>query len=110
MNLRPEVQRFAEAMEIQLRANDHKHGWKNDTPQELLQRLIEETDELREECKGPPVRWIPFFILKEAVDVANFAMMISDVCGGLSIDPEAWPVGEESWKNQTNKMEPNDDL
>jgi NTP pyrophosphatase (non-canonical NTP hydrolase) len=67
-------------MEAQLRANDHKPGWKNDSLLSLISRCSEELIELRHEIieEYDPVR-----VLKEAADVANFAMMIADVCGGL---------------------------
>ena len=45
--LRPEVRWFAEQMELQLRANDHKGGWQNDHHQTLIGRLQEETAELQ---------------------------------------------------------------
>lgn len=85
MELRPEVRAFAEAMEAQLRANDHKPGWKNDSAFSLLVRLQEEKDELLEAVScgriGSP-EWAKR-VVKETADVANFAMMIADVCGGL---------------------------
>ena len=77
----PEVVAFADAMEAQLRANDHKPGWKNDWSKDLLKRLREETDELEKTLEEPDYTGN---ILKEAADVANFAMMIADVCGGLN--------------------------
>ncbi len=77
--LRPEVLAFAHLMEQQLRANDHKPGWKNDRPKPLVDRLREETEELIVAIldHGPEQ------IGKEAADVANFALMIADVCGCL---------------------------
>ena len=87
--LRPAVRWFAEQMELQLRANDHKgrNGWKDSTERWLLHRLEEETLELRDalrfacnDCghiasnKAPQ----PAEIIKEAADVANFAMFIAD--------------------------------
>lgn len=84
---RPEVEAFADAMEAQLLANDHKPGWKRDFPSELLRRLKEESTELSRELR----EWdgsnanSPKRVLKEAADVANFAMMIADVCGGLAL-------------------------
>jgi NTP pyrophosphatase (non-canonical NTP hydrolase) len=81
MELRPEVQKFAEAMEEQLRANDHKPGWKKDHPRMLGPRLEEEMRELQAEVERAARN--PKQILKEAADVANFAMMVADVCGGL---------------------------
>lgn len=46
VKLRPEVAAFAQLMERTLRENDHKDGWKEDSPHALLIRLREETDEL----------------------------------------------------------------
>jgi NTP pyrophosphatase (non-canonical NTP hydrolase) len=67
--------RFAEAMEAKLRKNDHKKHYKNDTVGELLYKLYEEVDELNDAIHygslSPGVD-----IRDEAVDVANFAMMI----------------------------------
>jgi hypothetical protein len=68
--LRPVVQWFAEQMELQLRANDHKGGWAGDSTESLLDRLDEEVAELRE-CSSKRE-------IEEAADVANFAMMIAD--------------------------------
>lgn len=75
MNLRPEVQAFAEAMERRLQANDHKPGWKHDTVLSLQVRLDEEVAELDEAVHGTATKER---ILDEAADVANFAMMIAD--------------------------------
>lgn len=76
--LRSEVIIFAQMMERQLKANDHKTGWKNDAPFDLMERLWEEANELNN---------TPFVLAdkigKESADVANFAMMVADVCGGL---------------------------
>lgn len=79
MKLRPEVQGFAEAMERKLRKNDSKTSWRDETDVALLQKLhiellelcdaLELRDTLRGVSKGEAVRG-------EAVDVANFAMMI----------------------------------
>lgn len=74
---RPEVRAFADAMEEQLSANDHKGGWQRDTALSLLRRLREETTELARAIGGEGD------VLKEAADVANFAMMIADVSGAL---------------------------
>lgn len=85
---RPEVEAFADAMEAQLRANDHKRGWKNDQPGDLMARVFDEVAELDSAVAGLLVRRTaatPATLLKEAADVANFAMMIADVCGGLAL-------------------------
>ena len=74
MKLRPSVRRFAELMERELRANDHKGGWSDDAPNALLARLIEETGEMARAMV------IGGDVAKEAADVANFAMMLSENC------------------------------
>lgn len=87
---RPEVVAFANLMEAQLRANDHKGGWRNDRAADLHSRLLEEAEELFD-----ALNWRSAFlgaadperIGSEAADVANFAMMIADVCGALDATP-----------------------
>jgi len=92
--LRPEVLAFAQLMERQLRANDHKPGWKNDLAMDLLPRLREETDELEEATNrlakqlgwGDAALYLESSrnnVAREAADVGNFAMMIADVSGVL---------------------------
>lgn len=78
--LRPEVVAFAVEMERVLRRHDHKGGWDHCTPAHLSRRLREELDELVDAVKSGQA---PEKILDEAVDVANFAMMVADVVGGL---------------------------
>lgn len=96
LDCRPKILAFAIAMEAQLRRNDHKGGWSSCTVDELLKRLREEVDELEREC-WPTCRCREvgcgcFNLLdknrvaSEAADVANFAMMLSDVTGSLRID------------------------
>jgi hypothetical protein len=72
--LRPEVLRFAQVMEARLRDNDHKGGWENESDSYLLRRLDEETTELQRAVFGMTDE----YIIMEAADVANFAMMIAD--------------------------------
>lgn len=78
---RPEVAAFALLMGAKLRENDHKGGWKGNTSGELWERLREEAVELAEVlgALGPAAN-----VGREAADVANFAMMIADVCGALA--------------------------
>jgi NTP pyrophosphatase (non-canonical NTP hydrolase) len=79
-SLRPEVAAFALAMEDKLRQNDHKGGWDDCSKQYMAMRLTQEREELRDAiARGAP----PEEILKEAADVANFAMMVADLVGGL---------------------------
>lgn len=93
---RPEVVAFANLMEAQLRANDHKPGWKRDYSGDLIRRLREETEQLAEGLdhaamadysdRGARVYHDPKQIAaKRTAHVANFAMMIADVCGALEV-------------------------
>lgn len=96
---RPEVRAFADLMEKTLQANDHKGGWKDELPSlDLLPRLREETVELEEAIAfwitqtnwGEAALYMPRAVervAREAADVANFAMMIADVCGALPPPP-----------------------
>ena len=81
--LRPWVNSFAVEMERKLQKNRHKgdrDGWKREPADWLLARLRDEVEELaatlRVSCPRADIRG-------ECADVANFAMMISDVAGGL---------------------------
>jgi NTP pyrophosphatase (non-canonical NTP hydrolase) len=73
--IREEVSWFADEMETRLQANDWKGGWKNCDLPLLFARMIEEAGELSAAMHGIEEG----DILKEAADVANFAMMIADV-------------------------------
>lgn len=103
IELRPEVAAFAQLMERELRANDHKGGWANEDPRHLYDRLIEEDSELKvalhqyqgrvRRGEGGPTADASEIVGSEAADVANFAMMIADVCGALATSPPH-PEGE----------------
>lgn len=97
--VRPEVHRFALYMEHVLRENDFKGGWQSMTNEQLLARLKEEVKELGLALEALPKPcgcrgvsdcnhglWGPDEedVAHEAVDVANFAMMLTDVLGVLS--------------------------
>jgi NTP pyrophosphatase (non-canonical NTP hydrolase) len=80
--LRPEVLAFAKLMEEKLRKHDldrGRQGWKDDDPRHLLKCLEKEHDELQDALVGGKND----SIAGECADVANFAMMIADVVGGL---------------------------
>lgn len=79
--LRPELFAFSSLMESVLRDNDHKGGWEDESADSLLVRLDEERLELQRAVESNrPSR----VIARKAADVANFAMMIADVVGGIS--------------------------
>lgn len=77
--VRPQVQTFAEAMELKLSANDHKGQWKSYGSESAVEwffaRMLEEVDELRAAIDDGED---PVAVLFEAADVANYAMMIAD--------------------------------
>lgn len=80
---------FSDAMEIKLRKNDHKRGWR-ELPIEALKRLmLLEVQELEVA--------LDFLDVKEArnetVDIANFAMMLHDRLGMLNQDA---PLSEKN--------------
>lgn len=72
--LRPVVAWFAQQMETVLLANDHKGGWDPSDIGYLKDRLREECVELEMALDARPNDQAQ----REAVDVANFAMMIAD--------------------------------
>ena len=65
-------------MEQTLRRNDWKGGWHHEDTREVLLYLVEEVGELIAACRtqdGAAAQ-------QEAVDIANFSMMIFDLVGG----------------------------
>ena len=72
--IREPLKNFTEQMELKLRKNDHKGGWTNCDIRYLINRLRSELLELDYAIRLDDNR----MIVDEAVDVANFAMMIAD--------------------------------
>ena len=65
---------FSKLMEEVLKENDYKNGWNNCSNAYLIRKLNEEVDELKlaiHDNEGSN-------IIREAVDVANIAMIIAD--------------------------------
>jgi hypothetical protein len=79
--MREEVLRFAVWMELKLRENEHKGGWKNDYVEDLLDRVDDELGEFRK-------TFTPDSAAREGADVANFVMMVVDQMGGLVVTPQ----------------------
>jgi hypothetical protein len=73
---------FADAMEVKLRKNDHKRGWRELPIEALMRLMLIEVEELK--CA------VEFLDVKEAqaesVDVSNYCMMIHDRLGMLDRD------------------------
>lgn len=77
--LRPSVQRFAETMEENLCRNDFKGGWGDMNSYEILGRIWQEVDELKQAIRNARVKDGPVEpVLREAADVANFCMFLAD--------------------------------
>jgi NTP pyrophosphatase (non-canonical NTP hydrolase) len=78
--IRSEVSWFSGLMEKELKENDHKGGWQNESMEHMLVRLQEERDELVYAIDKFLIdKKDPREIFSEAADVANFAMMIADI-------------------------------
>ena len=68
----PCVQWFANEMQRELNANQHKNGWETLSYRWMLNRLRQEIGELERAVE------MRKDVVSEAADVANFAMMIAD--------------------------------
>lgn len=90
--MRKEVIAFSEDMERKLCANDNKGGWSTCELTWLLRRLREETGELAGAIgalmHADLVDMRAQFVIDEAADVANFAMMIADNARRLTREAE----------------------
>lgn len=78
--MRTEIQKFAEIMDNKLNQRQKKYGgdtWREFTVEQLLTHLEDEVRELKEAVGGNGD------IASESADVANMAMFVLDVCGGL---------------------------
>lgn len=99
--VRPTVAAFAVQMELKLRENDHKPHWRESTLDYLEGRLQEEVDELIAELSYAFFDGDSHNVVMEAADVANFAMFIADVAGGLELG-----VLDETIKLNRNAIQP----
>lgn len=89
LDVRPDVRAFAQLMEADLDTNDYQRDWEIEQTSELIDRASEAVSDLRalraaykEEGAADGERELQH-IVHEAVTLANFAMMIADVSGGL---------------------------
>ena len=80
VSCRNSVNWFAGQMELKLRDNDHKGGWGKCEHNWLLDRLKQEVEELEKTLDQVDNQEN---VIKEAADVANFALMIADLAGRL---------------------------
>lgn len=80
VTFRASVLWFAGEMEMTLRDNDRKGGWGQCGHRWLFERLRQEVDELESAMATADNQ---AEVIREATDVANFAMMIADLAGPL---------------------------
>lgn len=73
--LRPDLQRFFDAMVYKLRRNKNKGRWEGLNLDNTFHRLEEEVSELKDALKEAST----MEILMEAADVANFALIIANI-------------------------------
>ena len=83
--VRESVWWFAQQMELKLLENEHKGHWARDSLLGLLQRLHEESCELLAAIRHENIE----NVIREAADVANFAMMIADNARQINQDGTA---------------------
>lgn len=83
---RSSLRQFAEAMELKLRKNDHKTGWRELPIEALFRMLLVELDEYKIAHE--------FLTVKEArnelVDVANYSLILWD---RLSLEKQETKIG-----------------
>jgi NTP pyrophosphatase (non-canonical NTP hydrolase) len=77
-NVRKSVDTFANMMEFKLQLNDWKKPWSTSNPWNLLSLLEEEIEELKDSMRENITNG-HINVCYECADVANFAMMISDL-------------------------------
>lgn len=85
---------FREIMLERLRANRWKGGWKGASFHYLQGRLLEEVIEVAEAARYRKTN--KAWIARECADVANIAMMIADITGGLNNERTTTNKGERS--------------
>ena len=94
---RPAVVRFAQLMECKLRERDYKGGWGNCTLQYLVGGMMEEVFELTGAMDAILTDDGPtnlYAVIEEAVDVANYCMMLADVARAQIRREERGGAGE----------------
>jgi hypothetical protein len=105
-SLRPEVLAFAQAMSAKLDGHNHdrgEYGWRTAPPARLMRWLDGYVESLRDALlrrerhpaagtseEGPSL--LSALVTSKAVNVANLAMMIADVCGALAAPVQRAPV------------------
>jgi len=82
MDIRFHIMQFSTEMENKMRKHDKDkgtHGWVDMNPKMLLEKLMGEVLELSDELIEYPDTTRYSNIIDECADIANYAMMISDI-------------------------------
>ena len=93
-SIRPWLRRFAETMEQQLRANDWKGDFQEMDFGDLLHRIDEELDELKDALNSGAAAED---VVKEAADVGNFLAALARLAW------ESDPPEEETWEDEMKR-------
>ena len=102
-DLAPEVRTFVEAMVYKLYKNRHKGKWEGMSLDSLENLLRDEVAELHDAIQRQNSTWV----LLEAADIANFAMMIANVAIGGQNGPSATSEVEETQYSSPMGYNPN---
>lgn len=113
LEIRDEVVQFAQLMEVKMRKHDPSTRWKKSKRTDLYLALKKELEKLEPLVKFPieadKKTITPDDIASQAADVANFAMMIADVCGGLRWRTETTAGTERARKAGRKALAPVND-
>lgn len=82
VQVRQQLRLFTEAMELKLRKNDHKTGWRDQPLAALYKLMLLEVKEFKVSFQF----FTPKETRPEAVDIANFALILWDRLGMLEQD------------------------
>src|SRR5882672_11299315 len=85
---REALRRFCDQMELKLRKNDHKTGWRDLPIEALFSLMMLEIEEFKLAVRYLTVREA----LKELPDISNFAMMLWDRIGSEPGDKQSDPM------------------
>lgn len=85
LELRSPLRSFADQMELKLRKNDHKRGWRELSIKALFRMLLVEIEEYKVAHKYLTVKEAR----QELIDVANYCLIVWD---RLSLEKQGEPV------------------
>jgi hypothetical protein len=97
--IRPEVLAFARVMSAKIDGHNHdrgEHGWRTARTEQLVEWLRRYYNGLLNALAKPAPGDPREVVLSKAANVANLAMMIADVCGGLRAPAPPPSTGDEA--------------